>query len=430
MLVTVNGLPALCVNLNCDFEYTIPVGQITSQTFDPASKILTIAGSSLPTANVSVSLGGASCLDTPSPSFTSTAISCTLAHAPRAGSHKAEVRSPFGLTPNSSDPLTFTLVVSSVSPSSVNPNGGDVLTITGSGFPEDPEFVTVKFEDGSDCTVLTSAETLLTCKATKVSSSSTSNLQVNVLSPDYFSSRRMLATLNTVSSTSSVSLSTVPKVLSVDKPDVSPVLKQPIVLTLKGYSDELRAGDISVVLVGNSGYRRGLFVMSADNVLKTVTLKFNGAPMGVYSFEVYSSSPSRYGMLDSTGITLTTSSVVTSVSPSTGSLLGGTVLTITGTNFSSTILDQAVTIVINPISSVYCDIQQATTTQLICRIRKTGFETSSPIVDRQVVVVLAASEEASMCTDTGGCKFSFVPPEHTVTSLTQSFDQATNSVIF
>jgi hypothetical protein len=68
---------------------------------------------------------------------------------PRAGSHKAEIRDVNGLLPyaNGVADIEIALVVSKVTPSAVNALGGDILTITGSGFPIDKNFVTVTFDD-------------------------------------------------------------------------------------------------------------------------------------------------------------------------------------------------------------------------------------------------------------------------------------------
>jgi hypothetical protein len=79
--------------------------------------------------------------------------------------------------------------------------------------------------------------------------------------------------------------------------------------------------------------------MSVDNANKKFTVKFNGAPAGTYTFAVISSSVSKYGRIGTTGIILKTSSTITGVSPTSGSVYGGTLLTITGTNFSSTLID-------------------------------------------------------------------------------------------
>jgi hypothetical protein len=98
--------------------------------------------------------------------------------------------------------------------------------------------------------------------------------------------------------------------------------------------------------------------MSVDNSSpKKFTVKFNGAPIGSYTFYVESNSPSQYGQLNTADISFQTKSTITSVSPVKGSVLGGTVLTIMGTNFSSIISNQAV-----KVGSYYCDILTASPT--------------------------------------------------------------------
>jgi len=47
--VTVKGLPALCHGMNCSFEYVKSVGEISSFSYDKATKKLSISGTSLPT---------------------------------------------------------------------------------------------------------------------------------------------------------------------------------------------------------------------------------------------------------------------------------------------------------------------------------------------------------------------------------------------
>lgn len=132
-------------------------------------------------------------------------------------------------------------------------------------------------------------------------------------------------------------IANIPKIVSIDKLDVSPVLKQSLTFTLNSdYTDTLVAGDLTVkVLNASKNYSRDLYVMSVSNTApKTFTVKFNGAPVSSYTFSVYANSASQYGTLDTSAIALTTSSSITGISPNQGSVFGGSVLTITGTNFS------------------------------------------------------------------------------------------------
>lgn len=161
VVVNIDGLPALCVNLNCDYAYVASTSSITQQAYDSATKVLTVTGTALPTTGVTVIFGGVTCANSPAPTYTETQIQCTLANAPRAGSIKVEVRTSQGLIPVASGvtAVTVPLVVSAVSPTNINPMGGNTLTITGSGFPIDKSFVTVALSDGAKCAVISTTET-------------------------------------------------------------------------------------------------------------------------------------------------------------------------------------------------------------------------------------------------------------------------------
>jgi len=86
VLVEVDGLPALCVNLNCDYKYVEATPLITAQSYDRSTEELVVDGTSLPTTGFTLSFGGATCDSTQPSAFTATRITCTLENAPRAGS--------------------------------------------------------------------------------------------------------------------------------------------------------------------------------------------------------------------------------------------------------------------------------------------------------------------------------------------------------
>ena len=228
VLVTVNDLQALCINVNCDYAYEKAAGEITAQTYDVGTKKLTITGTSLPTASATIKFGGVTCA---SPTLGATEISCTLPSAPRGGAHKAEVRDGKGLIPYKSGvaDITISVTVTKVEPSAANALGGDVLTITGTGFPTDKSVVTVDFDDGTGCTVLTATATQLTCEVVKMSNTNGTarKLTVSVKNTRYQTRRRnMFAIVPTTSSTTDVTqVSGLPTVTAIDKSNVSPILK-------------------------------------------------------------------------------------------------------------------------------------------------------------------------------------------------------------
>lgn len=169
-----------------------------------------MTGTSLPITGVTVSFGGASCVDsTPSSAFTETAISCTLKHAPRAGDHKAEIRDSRGLVNFASGvaDINIALTVTSVNPPLANALGGDTLTINGTGFPVDSSAVLVTLKTANDesaCKVKTSTETQITCLIEKMTTNdgSSRTISINVLNPRYINRRRDLQTHTQTTNTS------------------------------------------------------------------------------------------------------------------------------------------------------------------------------------------------------------------------------------
>ena len=121
VIVEVNGMPALCKNLNCGYSYQDSTAELTAMTVTDSDVVIT--GSSLPTDLVSVYIGLTPCTIS---SNDETTISCTLNNAVMFGTHYPEVRDANGLLPVSDGlvPYEVTLVVDSTDPAiDVNPAG-------------------------------------------------------------------------------------------------------------------------------------------------------------------------------------------------------------------------------------------------------------------------------------------------------------------
>lgn len=80
--VSVNGLSGLCTGLNCGYAYVAQTAEITGQALSALDVV--ISGTNLPTTDISVVLGGASCGEI---TGDDTRLTCTLDNAPMAGSH-------------------------------------------------------------------------------------------------------------------------------------------------------------------------------------------------------------------------------------------------------------------------------------------------------------------------------------------------------
>jgi hypothetical protein len=105
-----------------------------------------------------------------------------------------------------------------------------------------------------------------------------------------------------------------------------------------------------------------MYVLDVDNNKKTVTLKFKGAPKGDYKVFITSS---KKGRLDAENLSIKTDVIITDISPKQGSALGGTVVTITGENFSSKVTDNPV-----QIGDALCNIRTTSKSEIICKIEK------------------------------------------------------------
>jgi hypothetical protein len=120
-----------------------------------AGTAVTIAGTNLPSTLASVTVAEINCAIT---SNDATTISCTLASPLIAGDWTPVVKDAKGLIPNASTiaATSVPLVVTNVTPkTNLNPAGGELITITGSGFSSSAGNSNVKtdFSDGTICDI-------------------------------------------------------------------------------------------------------------------------------------------------------------------------------------------------------------------------------------------------------------------------------------
>jgi IPT/TIG domain len=110
-------------------------------------------------------------------------------------------------------------------------------------------------------------------------------------------------------------------------------------------------------------------VIGANDSTKTLTVMFGGALSGNYDVSI---RHANFGLLKTTGLILNVGATVTSISPLTGSIYGGTTLTITGTNFGSLTTDNPIQISYNGgVGSTDCFVKSSTPTLIKCMIDPT-----------------------------------------------------------
>ncbi len=166
--VAVDGVPAACRNLDCEYLYMDLDAEITN--IEMVGDLLRITGVNLPVeADVlEVSLAGNPCV-LEAPTNPGTELTCAFTNVPQvAGSFSTvtvidangKVKVADGISP-----IVFNLIVDGLVPDSgLNTFGGDILTISGAGFAMNTDDMSVTFSDGTVCKVLTTSTTQATCE--------------------------------------------------------------------------------------------------------------------------------------------------------------------------------------------------------------------------------------------------------------------------
>lgn len=220
---------------------------------------------------------------------------------------------------------TITCTVSSIYPTTqLNLLGGDNLTISGTQFPWDMKRseVELAFNDGQStkCIPQESTSTELICLTSPFDKAVTAGQTV-----------QMSMSINSQTVSNSLSLTTMSTTkagILVAPPSANPTLKTKINITLEAdfpYTLDRNDFSVNATNVSNPAYFRQMNVIGADDSTKTITCMFGGAWSGLYQLSI---RHRQFGLLETVGITLVVGSNVTNVSPDSGSIYGGTLITI------------------------------------------------------------------------------------------------------
>lgn len=152
----------------------------------------------------------------------------------------------------------------------------------------------------------------------------------------------------------------------------SPVLKTRIKITLENdFQYALNKEDFTVnaTRTDNGTYIKYLNIVAVDNTNKTIDVMFGGAHSGTYDVKI---RHKEFGLIKTTRLLLKVESTVTSVTPKKGSIKGGNILTITGTNFGTVKTDNPVSIVYNgALGATPCYVLTTEATKITCRVDDT-----------------------------------------------------------
>lgn len=169
----------------------------------------------------------------------------------------------------------------------------------------------------------------------------------NAFDTEVSAGQSMTATIEinglTVSNSLSIAMkSDVKSSLALLPPSASPVLKTKITVQMvTDFPFELIKEDLSMnaTSIEDPTYIRYMNVIAVDDALKQFTVMFGGAYSGLYQISI---RHREYGLVGTDNLILDVSSSVTEFYPRTGSIYGGTLITITGNNFGNVYTDNPV----------------------------------------------------------------------------------------
>jgi len=268
-----------------------------------------------------------------------------------AGDWKPHVKIGLGDIPVSASTASISGQFSAISPATdVNVLGDTELTITGTAFPRSmataQSGISIQFTAPSGgtaetvgCAITGSSSTEIKCMTNAFNKA---NLGL-VYTPAIVMNGKSFTDTNSATITLAASLNSA---AGVAPTSASPVLKTQLRITLDGAfpTGNFATDDFTVKLVSKSDstYFKNLKVVAVDSSSKHFDIMFGGAKSGSYQFVI---EHSTLGKIDSTDIgDFKVESTVTGFTPSSGSVYGGTLITITGTNFGTVATDNPVQI--------------------------------------------------------------------------------------
>ena len=392
-----NGRLSACpLETFCDIQFIDDVAEITSRSVSDsfADKIFDFVGTSIPKDELMyVSVGTLRTCDIDYGKTVSVNnLSCILLNA-MSGKHPVTVQTTKGALKNSASLGTWDLfiAVSSVSPTTIGPNGGRKITIEGDYFPLSLEEVS-RIPDfsltigGNDCTLISIERTKIICSSPAgLTVGSTPSLQLSFNSQSY-----TYGTTFTIQASAG-------SVTSVSPALVSPPIKQNVNIVVSD-TPSSNPDDYVAVLEGptNTVMMR---VNSVDQSTKTLVARYPGSPDNIeYTLYIqhgddrFNSNVKLQAMSVITGVSITTSGTTkSSISTS-----GGDIVVITGTGFSSTLSDNKVVF-----GKAEATVISGSETELTVRA---AYSQKTGDVDVQVFIKLSVESSCSM---SNGCVINY-----------------------
>ena len=309
-------------------------------------------------------------------------------------------------------PTVVDLTIVSVSPDKGSFGGGTHITIMGTGFAADSNYRntnTVTVND-APCQISEFYTNKIVCETPeKKDQLNTTTLKIVVNG------------LEVTTSDFAYDLSITPKIDSLSPDSASPMLKNDLVINGSEFGSDTSMFSVSIKSKEADGDEYLCNVTSGSD--SSVTCRLSGGKKGKYSVKLHKKGVgySIPNTVDADAFAYSTT--VTSISPKFGSTEGGTLLTITGTNFSP--IQNQNQVVIGDTGNDVCLIETASTTELTCRVQKQ----KEPLYDELDVYVLAQIQVEADCVNDTTCKFTFDESLTPKVSSLSPTDVATGSTV-
>ncbi|XP_038131411.1 PKHD1 like 1, tandem duplicate 1 isoform X2 [Cyprinodon tularosa] len=338
----INGIPSNCSG-NCSFQWSeeetpVVTGISPSQGSDGLGTLLTITGTGFRLGNASIMVGNSWCAVQ---QVTASTQVCRVGGA-SAGTYPVSVNFPsLGDARYADDSVlyfTYQLIVASFSPQSGSVAGGTVLTVTGFGLSQNAT-VTV---GGAGCELIHATATELKCRTPAGA----------------VGSQVVMVTVGNTSQTADTSFTydnnLTPQISGLSPLTVSVTGDQ--LLIIQGSNLGGQDND-SLVLVGEKECVAALWTETQ------ISCHLPVMPPGVYRVDV---QVGNRGFPQTSGVSPTIRYIleVNEISPQSGSLMGGTTLTLSGSGFSNITSENQVSV-----GSRSCAVVSASENQLQCIIQ-------------------------------------------------------------
>ena len=407
--VEVDNMLGGCDGTNCQYtflasgdtpvlsSFTLSGNDLTIQVANPTGRILS-AQDEANIDTISVRFGNSDCSVT---SVVWPQINCTMPTNPDGSmqiengsfvpmvhlKEKGYFKVDAGVTAHD-----VALTISDINPKEGSDGGGTLLTISGVGFANNSVY-------GNTNQVTIGNDNPSQRSPCKIVSFNSSEIKCETPAKGTWGSKIFVTTNNqdTDSTLFNFQDSATPKITSLSPNTSSPVLKKDLTINGTGFSSDKSAFKVLLKPEDPTGKEYECNTVSSTDT--SITCRLSGGQTGSYRVKVHMTGKG-FSMPATTDADLFKYSLtVTSVSPLIGSGGGGTILTITGTNFSTQKSQNQV--VIGDTGLDICEILTTTSTELTCRVNAPSEVLNGP----QEVKVLGRIQEKAVCL--GNCTFTF-----------------------